>query len=86
MDNFARHGEIILRQVQRTEAEFIQSIEDPHGVLADRPYEQVDIAGKARCTVKGQSVASDDELFNFVLVEQLEQLFEVCVKLHNNNV
>jgi hypothetical protein len=36
--------------------------------------------------VEGQGVAADDEVFNLVLVELLEQLFEVVGNLHRPDV
>ena len=68
LDYFARRSEIILRQILRTEAKLIQSSKNSLGVFADRPDEQVDIAGKARGAMKGQGVTAYDEVFNFVLV------------------
>jgi hypothetical protein len=35
--------------------------------------------------VKGQGITADYDIFNFVLVELLEQLFEVVGNLHNTD-
>ncbi len=85
LNDFGGTGEVVFRQIQRPEAKLVQSGENLLGVFVDRPDEQVDVAGKAWGAVKGQGVTADDEVFNFVLVEQLEQLFEVVANLHNTH-
>ena len=82
LDDFARDGEVVLRQIKRAEPKVAKSGKDSLGVFVDRPDEQVDVAGKTRCAVEGQGIAADDEVFNFVFVEQLEQLSEVGANLH----
>jgi len=82
----ARRREIILGKVERTEAEIIESMEDAFSIFARRPDEQVYIPGDARSAMERQGITADDEVFNPMSVEQLEQLFEIGANFHSTRV
>ena len=56
--------EIVFGQVKQCGAKALQCPHDAHGVLGRGPHPNVDIAGGARNTVRGERVGADDQKFS----------------------
>ena len=59
--------------------EFFERLDDPFRVVRRRPHEHVEIARRARQTMRRERMSSDDHEFDMPLDQAAEQIDEVFV-------
>lgn len=76
-EDFIRLEEALFVDFRDDESEPAKGVDHFPCVIAADPYQNVEIAGRARVAVKTDRIPSDDQVFNFGLVQRTQEFFEV---------
>ena len=80
MDDLIVLGEVIRCQIHRSESKLFQDRHDFGRIFPVRTKMDIKITGRAWSSMESQCIAPNDQIINFVCVQQLEQRFEVGVE------